>query len=233
MPRSTTSSRASTRFEMMSGIRLKVCGLTNQADAEFAAASGADYLGFIVYPKSPRYIKPERVAAPAGNLKGTLRVAVAVEPSVDELKALIAQGFDRFQIHFGYNVPVSTIANWSELVGPERLWLAPKLPPAVEVAPEFLPLAETFVLDTFDAEKFGGTGRTGDWEKFSRHALAYPKKTWVLSGGLSPSNIGEALARSGAKFVDVNSGLESSPGIKDYAKIEAMAQAVARRSGNG
>jgi phosphoribosylanthranilate isomerase len=94
------------------------------------------------------------------------------------------------------------------------------------VATAWLPLAETFLLDTFHAEKFGGTGRTGDWEKFARHQQAHPQKTWILSGGLNPENIGEALRRSGARFVDVNSGVESAPGAKDHAKIELFVAAL-------
>ena len=105
--------------------------------------------------------------------------------------------------------------SWSE-----RLWLAPKLPPGVDVAPALLPFAKHFLLDTFHAEGFGGSGKTGDWGKFSRHQAAHPAKTWILAGGLNSENIGEALHASGARFVDVNSGVESAPGVKDHAKLK-------------
>ena len=69
---------------------------------------------------------------------------------------------------------------------------------------------------------FGGTGQTGDWAKFADHQQANPKRTWILSGGLNPENIGEALRASGARFVDVNSGVESAPGVKDREKLQRL-----------
>jgi phosphoribosylanthranilate isomerase len=90
----------------------------------------------------------------------------------------------------------------------------------IDVAAELLQGARFFLLDTFHAEKFGGTGVTGDWGKFSRHQQTHPDKTWILSGGLNPANIGEALRASGARWVDVNSGVESAPGVKDHAKLK-------------
>jgi phosphoribosylanthranilate isomerase len=83
-------------------------------------------------------------------------------------------------------------------------------------------LADVFLLDTFSPEKFGGTGLPGDWSKFARHQRNFPRKTWILSGGLTPDNIAAALAQSGARWVDVNSGVESAPGQKDRVKIEAF-----------
>ena len=205
---------------MIDGIRIKVCGLTSHVDAEFADRCGADYLGFILYPKSPRHIALETYRAMAARLPDRRKVAVSVEPTVAELTAMKAAGFDFFQIHFRHDLPASTVAGWSETVGAERLWLAPKLPPAIDVSAALLPLAEFFLLDTFHAEKFGGTGATGDWPKFARHQQAHPKKFWLLSGGLNAENIGEALRATGAKFIDVNSGVESAPGVKDQEKLK-------------
>ena len=205
---------------MIDGIRLKVCGLTSHVDAEFADRCGADYLGFILYAKSPRHIALETYQAMAKRLPERRKVAVSVEPTLPELAAMSAAGFDFFQIHFGHGTAASTVASWAETVGVERLWLAPKLPPGVDVPPALMPFAKFFLLDTFHAEGFGGSGKTGDWEKFSRHQAAHPAKTWILAGGLNPENIGEALHASGARFVDVNSGVESAPGVKDHAKLK-------------
>ena len=146
-------------------------------------------------------------------------MAVSVEPARDELAAMAAAGFDFFQIHFRPETPLATVAAWSEAVGAERLWLAPKLPPASDVAAEWLPLAKFFLLDAFQTDVFGGSGKTGDWEKFARHRTSHPAKTWILAGGLSSENIGEALRASGARFVDVNSGVEATPGVKDHEKL--------------
>ena len=90
----------------------------------------------------------------------------------------------------------------------------------------WIDLAKTIMLDTFDESLFGGTGRVGDWPKFKRHRDAHPGTTWILSGGLNPGNVGGALAGSGARFVDVNSGIESAPGVKDREKLKAFVVAV-------
>ncbi len=205
---------------MIDGVRLKVCGLTSHVDAEFADRCGADYLGFILYPKSPRHIALETYRAMAKRLPERHKVAVTVEPTVAELTAMSDAGFDFFQIHFRPETPEATVASWAETVGPKRLWLAPKLPPTVDVSATLLPLAEHFLLDAFHAEGFGGSGKTGDWGKFARHRANYPEKTWILAGGLSPDNIGEAIRQSGTRFVDVNSGVESAPGVKDQEKLK-------------
>lgn len=205
---------------MIDGIRFKVCGLTSLVDAECADRCGADYLGFILYPHSPRYVALETYRAMAARLPERRKVAVSVEPTPAELQTMRAAGFDFFQIHFKHDLPAETVMAWSKVVGVERLWLAPKLPPATDVPPALLPLAKHFLLDTFHDEKFGGTGLTGDWAKFTRHQHAQPDKTWILSGGLNPGNIGEALRASGARFVDVNSGVESAPGVKDHAMLK-------------
>src|SRR5262249_7924649 len=147
---------------------------------------------------------------------GRRRVAVMVEPSMEELAAAKAAEFDRFQIHFRHDLPLARVRDWSAQAEPASLWLAPKLPPGVDVAEEWLPLAGTFLLDTFHADKFGGSGEAGDWGKFARHQKKYFHHKWILAGGLTPENVGAALAASGARIVDVNSGVESAPGVKDH-----------------
>lgn len=211
---------------MINGVRLKVCGITSLVDADAADAVGADCLGFIFYPKSPRHVVPAQYAAMQERLPPRKKVAVCVEPAVADLAALEKLGFDYFQIHFGAETPVATLGQWSQLAGRSRLWLAPKLPPGQDVKPEWLPLADTFLLDTFHADKFGGTGETGDWAKFKRHRDTNPAKTWILSGGLNPENVAAAVTATGAKFIDVNSGVEQAPGIKSPAKLKALVLAL-------
>lgn len=211
---------------MIDGIRLKVCGLTSLVDAEAADAIGADCLGFILHHASPRYLSLDQYRAMEKRLPPRRRVAVLVEPTLPELEEVAAEGFHFFQVHFRHDLPEETIAAWSEAVTPDRLWLAPKLPPAEDVLPEWLPLATYFLMDTFHAAGFGGSGRTGDWGKFARHRQKHPKKVWILAGGLNPKNIGEALMQTGARFVDVNSGVEAAPGVKDPAKLRAFAAAI-------
>ena len=211
---------------MINGIRLKVCGLTSLVDADAADAVGADYLGFIFYPKSPRFVSLLQYQAMQERLPPRKRVAVSVEPTVEELAKQMELDFDFFQIHFNPQTAVETVAAWAGTVGASRLWLAPRLPPGAEISPELLPLAETFLLDTFHPDKMGGTGATGDWAKFKRYQQTYAGKRWILSGGLSPDNIAEAVTATGAKYLDVNSGVEQVPGIKSPAKLQALVLAL-------
>jgi len=212
---------------MIGALRLKVCGLTTAEDAAAAAGIGADFLGFILYPKSPRYLPPARFAELGPRLPALPKVAVMVSPSPAELEAALDAGFDFVQIHFPATDAVAVRAA-SERVGAARLWLAPKLPPEAEIDPVLLPLADTWLLDTYRAESFGGTGHTGDWAKFRRYREAHPTKTWVLAGGLSPENVVAAVAATGAGGIDVNSGVEAAPGRKDPAKLAALRAALAR-----
>lgn len=205
---------------MIDGIRFKVCGLTSLVDAELADKCGADYLGFILYPKSPRHISLAQFRAMAARLPDRKRVAVSVEPTAEELAAMNEAGFDYFQIHFRPETSDQQLGSWSRIVGEKRLWLAPKLPPEAGVSPATLAVAKFILLDTFHAEGFGGSGRTGDWGKFARHQAAHPRNFWILAGGLNADNIRDALRQSGARFVDVSSSIESAPGVKDIEKLK-------------
>jgi len=216
---------------MIDGIQVKVCGLTSLVDADFADACGADYLGFVLHAKSPRHVSVAQFRSMAAHLPERHKVAVDVEPGPEALLAMRDAGFDRFQVHFRHDLPVGVIEAWSKAVGVRNLWLAPRLPPGVDAPESWLELAQGFLMDTFDPTLFGGTGRTGDWPKFRRHSERNPEKTWILSGGLSPENVGEALAGTGARFVDVNSGVESAPGVKDHTRLKAFVVAVHKVAG--
>jgi phosphoribosylanthranilate isomerase len=211
---------------MIDGIRLKVCGLTTFVDAELADNAGADYLGFNLYPKSPRYVDLRRFRGMTRRLPARPRVAISVEPSLDELGAMDDAGFDYFQVHFRHDFPREQIAAWSKRVGMARLWLAPKLPPEIDVGADLLTLGKYIILDAYTKDVFGGSGQTGDWAKFARHDRAHRTHLWVLAGGLNPENIGDALRATDARFVDVNSGIESAPGVKDPEKTKAFVAAV-------
>lgn len=211
---------------MIDGIRFKVCGLTSLVDTEFADRCGADYLGFIFHPKSPRHISLAQYKAMSPRLPARRKVAVSVEPTLAELGALRDAGFDFFQIHFRPETTEAQLTAWSRVVGEKHLWLAPKLPPGANLTPATLAVAKFIMLDTFHNEAFGGSGKTGDWPKFARLQAAHPGNFWILAGGLNPENIGDALAQSGARFVDVNSGVESAPGVKDESRLKAFVVAL-------
>ncbi len=218
---------------MIDGIRFKVCGLTSLVDAEFADRCGADYLGFIFHPRSPRYLPLAQYAAMASRLPDRRRVAVAVEPSLAELAALQDAGFDCFQLHHRLELAPAVLQQWSDAVGRDRLWLAPKLPPGAGVPESVLAAAGHVLFDTYQAEGFGGSGRTGDWAGFARLRAAHPGHGWILAGGLNPENVGAALAASGARFLDVNSGVEAAPGVKDEARLKRFVVALHRAATGG
>lgn len=212
---------------MVDGIRLKFCGLTSLVDVEFADRLGADYLGFILHPKSPRYLALRQFRDMAPLLPdGRKKVAVVVEPSDEELARILEAGFDRVQIHFRLPIDSVRLAQWEKIVGRDRLWLAPKLPPRTAFPPEVLAVKTTILWDTYHESGFGGSGLTGDWASFSEHQAAHPDRQWVLAGGLNSENIEQALQESGARFVDVGSGIEAAPGIKDHVKMKAFVLAV-------
>lgn len=211
---------------MINGVRMKVCGLTSLVDAETADACGADYLGFILHPKSPRYLPLEAFKAMKPRLPDRKKVAVVVEPAMEDLPALIEAGFDYIQLHFANDTPFFQVALWSDAVPNEHIWLAPRVPPGQELDPAFLPLATTLLFDTYDANAFGGTGKTGNWAEFTHLRDKYTRLQWILAGGLNPENIGQAIQETRATFVDVNSGVEASPGVKDREKLKAFVLAL-------
>jgi phosphoribosylanthranilate isomerase len=213
---------------MIEGIQLKVCGLSGLVDAELADRCGADFLGFILHPGSPRAVKLAQFKAMAPRLPERRKVAVSVEPSVEDLLKMRDAGFDRFQVHFDRSTPMERIAQWSEAVGAKALWLAPRLPPGSEFDPAWLPYAQAFMLDGFRDDAYGGTGNTADWDQFRRLRQQNGRRLWILAGGLNPANVGEALFATGARFVDANSGVEAAPGVKDGEKLKAFVAALHR-----
>lgn len=211
---------------MIAGTQLKVCGITSAADAHAAAGIGADYLGFVLHPASPRYVTFEKFAQLQPELPALPKVGVLVYSDMEALKRAHDAGFDCIQLHFPNETPFFEAALWTDIVAPAKLWLAPRVPPGKELDPCFVPLADTFLLDAYDPTQHGGTGKTGDWAAFAWLQSKFKKVRWVLAGGLNPANIREALTQSHARFVDVNSGVEASPGVKAPAKLAALAAAL-------
>lgn len=211
---------------MINGVRFKVCGLTSLVDADLADACGADFLGFIQYPKSPRYLPLASFQAMSGRLPPRRKVAVSVLPSVEDLRAQRAAGFDFHQVHFPHDTPLAVIERWSAEVDRSRLWLVPKLPPTAPFDSAWLALADTVLWDTFHAAGFGGSGQTGDWGRFAELQRAHGETTWVLAGGLGPENIAAAVTASAARVVDVNSGVETSPGVKSRERLQRFVLAL-------
>ncbi len=201
---------------------IKVCGITRLEDGQHAIALGASFLGFIFFEGSPRCVDPHGARAMWDELNPdkTRSVLVDVNPDPSYLSEISKLGFDFFQLHFPSSIDPSRISEWSETIGSDKLWLAPRIHPSEAFPEELLPFADTFLVDAYCADKFGGTGETSDWKGFENLKARFPSKTWVLAGGLSPENLSAALSETSATRIDLNSGIENAPGIKDLSKME-------------
>ena len=201
---------------------VKVCGITRLVDGENAIALGVSFLGFILFGDSPRCIDPKeaRKIWKLLNSDKTFSVAVDVDPDPLFLSEIVHIGFDFVQLHFPCTIDLDRVIAWSEIVGKEKLWLAPRVPPGDIFPEQFIPYADTFLVDSYSVNKFGGTGKVSDWKEFTKLKDKHPSKKWVLAGGLCPENLSAALSATRASLVDLNSGIESEPGIKDFFKME-------------
>ena len=202
--------------------RLKICGLRRPEDAELIYRMGADRLGVIRYAGSPRFVSDEQLGPLLCVIPPERRVWVDVNPDPAVVEKALGLGFHQFQLHCPPEVAAERVAAWNSLVGKDFLWLAPKVAPGAEFPEHLLGFASGIVADTYSPHAHGGTGKTGDWGSFRRWRERWPETTWILAGGLKPENVAEAIAQTGADFVDVNSGIESAPAEKDPEKLAEL-----------
>lgn len=214
-------------------VSVKICGLTRAEDITCAQQSGADFYGIILFARSPRYVAPALAGELCQHIDKGKRVFVDVNTPTDQLADYAALGFDKFQIHCEAGIDLATVAAWSGIVGRENLWLAPRIAPGESFPQDLLHFADTVLIDTFRKDGgHGGSGQTGDWHRFREWSTLYQHKQFILAGGLNPENLSAAIAASGTSFVDLNSGLEAAPGIKDHAKVRAALAVAKGRQGN-
>ena len=208
----------------MARVKVKICGITNWADAQRAVAAGADFLGFIFYEGSPRYISPARARRIVRRLpKRVASVGLFVNETEEKTLAIArAVGLDYLQLA-GEESP--------ELVA--QLALEVPVIKSVRVKRPFRTVALTqfqrasaVLLDGYHPRLRGGTGKTFDWI-FARRAKRYGRI--FLAGGLTPENVGAAIRTAKPYAVDVCSGVESKPGKKDPARLRAFLRAAGAR----
>jgi phosphoribosylanthranilate isomerase len=207
--------------------RVKICGITRPEDAELSAELGAWALGFNLWPGSKRAVDPAVAAGIARTMHRRLeRVGVFVNQPLDEIAGLVdALGLSYVQLH-GDEGPQFCAA-----VGQRT---GAKVIKAVGVghASDLQDLdryhTDLHLLDTSVAGLVGGTGRTWDWSLVARRRSKVP---FLLSGGLNPENVAEGIAAVRPWGVDVASGVESEPGVKDPAKLQAFFAAAGREHG--
>jgi phosphoribosylanthranilate isomerase len=199
-------------------IKVKICGITDPRDARQAAACGADALGFVFYPQSPRVISPEAARAIIAALPPFV---AAVGLFVNEDPARIREiasfcGLDTLQLH-------GDEAAAGCLFPPYRVIKALRVRDEKSLAGlEAWPVS-ALLLDAWRPDSYGGTGHTFDWSVAARSARGCPL---ILAGGLTPENVAEAVRTVRPYAVDVSSGVESAPGRKDPGKVAAFIRAA-------
>lgn len=210
-------------------ISVKICGLTRPEHVAAAADAGAAYAGFVFYARSPRHLNlPQARALAVQAPPGLAKVALVVDPDDAFLDRLTAQvPLDMLQLHghetpervrqikHRYGLPVMKavgVADASDLAGLDA----------------YLKVADQVLVDAKppkNADLPGGNGLSFDWRLIAGRRWPIP---WMLAGGLTPQNVAQAVAMTGARQVDVSSGVESAPGVKEAKLIRAFVAATAR-----
>lgn len=212
----------------MQDIRVKICGLKTPQDIAAAAGAGAAYIGFNFFAKSPRSVTPQEAAALAVEAPiGMCKVALVVnadDAMLDEITSVVP--LDMIQLHgqetpervaevkARYGLPVMKVLGVSSLEDVQRI-------------DAYEGVADQILVDAKapkDAVLPGGNGVTFDWRLLAQKK--YWRAPWMLAGGLNPENVAEAIRVTGARQVDVASGVESAPGEKDPARIKSFCEAA-------
>lgn len=225
----------------MTDVRVKICGITSVDDARVALSAGADYLGFILYPKSPRYIAPERIQelrleigdwasqSPIPNPQPPHFVGVFVNETVERIADILTfTGLDYAQLHS--DEPADFL---QQLAGKAFKAIRPAdAESAWDAASRFAPLGldngPQLLIDAYDPAEYGGTGKKTDWPVAAGLARRFPRL--MLAGGLTPDNVAQAIRTVRPWAVDVGSGVEASPGRKDHDAVRAFVRAA--KAGN-
>jgi phosphoribosylanthranilate isomerase len=204
----------------------KICGLSTAATVDAAVGGGAAWLGFVFFPKSPRDLPPDQAASLIARApQGVGKAAVLVDPDDDLIARVIAAGVTALQLH-GDESP-------ERLESLRRhgleLWKAVPVRTRsdLDAAGAFRGVADRILYDakTPKGTLPGGMGLRFDWQLLDGFVHPLP---WALSGGLDADNVAEAAGTTRAPLVDVSSGVESAPGVKDVDKIAAFLQAAAQ-----
>jgi phosphoribosylanthranilate isomerase len=214
---------------MPEDIAVKICGLRRLADVDAAASARARYVGFVFFPKSPRHLAVADAAALAAHVPvGLCKVALTVDADDAMLDALVAAvPLDMLQLH-GHETPAR--------VGHVKARYGLPVMKALGVADAgdlaqidaYSGVADQLLIDAKPpkgADLPGGNGLAFDWQLLAGRVWRSP---WMLAGGLTPENVAEAIRRTGARQIDVSSGVESSVGVKDPEMIRALVQAAVR-----
>ncbi|MGS5088446.1 phosphoribosylanthranilate isomerase [Hydrogenophaga sp. A37] len=208
--------------------RIKICGLTRETDVDAAVQAGADAVGFVLYPHSPRFVPPERAGELARRLPAFVTPVLLFVNASPEFIAHGMQAVPNALLQFhGDETPADCVAAGRPFLRAARIPTG-----AAGTGFDLLKYAQDFataqaVLLDAHVEGFGGGGQSFDWNAFPwSHPLLNASSRLVLSGGLTPANVTDGICRVRPWAVDVSSGVEVSKGIKDADKIHAFVAAV-------
>jgi phosphoribosylanthranilate isomerase len=191
-------------------IFIKVCGITRLTDALHATQQGATALGFVFWPKSPRYIEPERAAEIIAELPSSLlSVGVFVNEPIDGIRDVVAKaGINTVQLHGDEPPAYADALDWPLLRSVTI--------DEADLTCAAWPADTTFLVDAADPIRRGGTGGRVNWARAAEMAR---ERRVVLAGGLTPENVRSAITAVKPYGVDVSTGVEQSPGVKDFDKV--------------
>jgi len=211
----------------MSDVAVKICGLTGPQDVVAAADAGARYVGFVFFPKSPRNVSVQQAKALAAKVPfGVAKVALTVNADdalLDEITQNVA--IDILQLHGSESVErVAQIKARTGLPVMKAIGISDA--DDLQKIVDYGRVADMLLVDAKppkNADLPGGNGLAFDWRLLAGRKWAVP---WMLAGGLTPDNVQQAIQLTGARQVDVSSGVESAPGVKDPAKVAAFVSAA-------
>ena len=211
----------------MSDVAVKICGLTGPQDVVAAADAGARYVGFVFFPKSPRNVSVQQAKALAAEVPfGVAKVALTVNADdalLDEITQNVA--IDILQLHGSESV--ARVAQIKARTGlPVMKAIGISDADDLQKIVDYGRVADMLLVDAKppkNADLPGGNGLAFDWRLLAGRKWAVP---WMLAGGLTPDNVQLAIQLTGARQVDVSSGMESAPGVKDPAKVAAFVSAA-------
>jgi len=211
----------------MSDVAVKICGLTSPQDVVAAAEAGARYVGFVFFPKSPRNVSVQQAKALAAEVPfGVAKVALTVNADdalLDEIKQNVA--IDILQLHGSESVErVAQIKARTGLPVMKAIGISDA--DDLQKIVDYGRVADMLLVDAKppkNADLPGGNGLAFDWRLLAGRKWVVP---WMLAGGLTPDNVQQAIQLTGARQVDVSSGVESAPGVKDPAKVAAFVSAA-------
>lgn len=211
------------------GVAVKICGLTRPGDVAAAAAGGARYVGFVFFGKSPRNLAPAQARALALSVPaGIAKVGLVVDAEDAALDALLAEvPLDMLQLH-GHETPARVAEVRARFGLPVMKAVGVAGPADLAQIDVYAAVADQLLIDAkppAGAALPGGNGLAFDWQLLA--GRKYWTRPWMLAGGLTPETVAEAVRRTGARQLDVSSGVEAAPGRKDPERIAAFLAAAA------